>query len=142
SMPSVYTSRGAHSHLAVRTEERRARSELLTHDERTAATAGETLPVVDLMQQLVLARPPVQVDVLLIAECRATMLHRFVQHLDDGAVEPADLHRRQRLRRAVVTQAGFPEDLVAVDVAEAGDERLVHQQRLELRRPRQEHLAE
>ena len=33
-----------------------------------------------------------------------------------------------------MAQAGLPEDLVAVDVADAGDEPLVHQQRLQLRR--------
>ena len=45
-------------------------------------------------------------------------------------------------RHPVVAQAGGVEDLVAVDVADAGDEVLVHQERLQLHRLGDEHPPE
>ena len=72
------------------------------------------------------------VDVLLVGERRAAVLHGLVEDLHDRAEQPADLHVRERPGRAVPAQAGLPQDLVAVDVADAGDEALVHQQGLQL----------
>ena len=73
-----------------------------------------------------------QVLVLLVGQRRAAVLHRVLERLDHGPVEAAHLLGREALGAAVVAQAGGEEDLVGVDVADAGDELLVHQQGLEL----------
>ena len=70
------------------------------------------------------------------------MLHRLVHDLDHRPVQAADVLRRERVAHPVVAQAGGIEDLVAVDVADAGDEVLVHQERLQLHWLGDEHPAE
>ena len=70
------------------------------------------------------------------------MLHRLVEGLDQRAEEAADLLGRQLARDAVVAQPGLPQDLVAVDGADAGDHLLVHQQGLELQVPAQQRAGE
>ena len=70
------------------------------------------------------------------------MLHRFLQRLDHRAIEPSDLLARQRVAHAVPAQSGAEEDLVAVDVADAGEELLVHQQALELHVLRRDQATE
>ncbi len=70
------------------------------------------------------------------------VLHGFVHHLDHRAVEPADVLRREGVTHAVVAQTSGVQDLVAVDVADARDQMLIHQERLELHRLRDQHPAE
>ena len=60
----------------------------------------------------------------------------------DRAVEAAHLLLRQRVALALPAEPGLEQDLVAVDVADAGDELLVHQQRLQPRLALGEHAAE
>ena len=55
-------------------------------------------------------------------------------------MQRGDLARRQRSTRPVGAEPGGVQDLVAVDVADAGDDVLVEQQRLQLPRPA-EHAA-
>ena len=59
------------------------------------------------------------------------MLDGVGQRLDDGPVEPPHLGGRERVRRTVVAQAGLVQHLVGVEVADAGREALVHQERLD-----------
>src|SRR5262249_11929998 len=60
------------------------------------------------------------------------VLHRLLERLHHGAVETPDLLGRQRVAHAIPAQPGAEEDLVAVDVADPGEELLVHQERLQL----------
>src|SRR5437868_5069240 len=108
------------SDLARLAEERGPPADALADDRLAAAPAGLALAGVHLVVQLVLARLPVEVDVLLVGERGATVLHRFLQRLDHRAIEPSDLLARERVAHAVPSQSGAEEDLVAVDVADAG----------------------
>src|SRR6266566_4849434 len=130
------------SHLARLAEERGPPTDALADDRLAAAPARLALAGVHLVVQLVLARLPVEVDVLLVGERGAAMLHRFLQRLDHRAIEPSDLLARQRVAHAVPSQSGAEEDLVAVDVADAGKELLVHQQALELHVLRRDQATE
>src|SRR4051794_36153205 len=84
--------RAAKSDLTVRAVEGRSVPVLLPHDGRPAAAARLSFAVVRLVQQLELAGPAVEVDVLLVAQRRPPVLHRLVQHLDDGSMQPTHLH--------------------------------------------------
>src|SRR5437764_5600468 len=120
------------SNLARLAEERGPPADSLTDDRLATAPARLALAGIHLVVQLVLARLPVEIDILLVGERRAAVLHRFLQCLDHRAIEPSDLLARERVAHAVPAQSGAEEDLVAVDVADAGEELLVHEQALEL----------
>ena len=62
-----------------------------------AARARLALAVVHLVMVLVLAGLAEQVDVLLVGERRAAVLHRVLQRLEDRAVQAADLLLRERV---------------------------------------------
>ena len=121
------------SHLAGRAEERDRPATVRPLIDRPAATAGLPLAAVDLV---LLVSPGLaeQVDVLLVGERRSR----------GTSPRPASVSTMARYRRrtscatahssSVPAQPGHEEDLVAVDVADAGDELLVHQQRLQLLR--------
>ena len=121
------------SDLTRRAEEGGTARHALAHDDVTTARARLAFPRVDVVELLVLAGTSEEVDVLLVGERRAPVLHRVLQRLHHRPVEAAHLLRRERVTHAVPPQAGTPEDLVAVDVPDAGDELLVHQQRFQLR---------
>ena len=114
----------------------------LAHDLVAAARARLPLAGVHVVELLVLARAPEEVDVLLVGERRTAVLHRFLQRLHHRPVEPPHLLRGERVAHAVPSEPRAPEDLVAVDVADAGDELLVHQQRLQLGVALREHRPE
>src|SRR5687768_2847211 len=69
------------------------------------------------------------------------MLDRLLQRLPHRPVESPYFLGGERVGAAVVAKSGGEEDLVRVDVADAGDELLVHQQRLQLGVFRVEQLA-
>src|SRR6185436_5582090 len=107
-------------HLTGRAGEGRPAPDALTRDRLTAAAAGLALTGVHLVVELELARLAEQVDVLLVRERGPAVLHRILQRLDHRAVEPADLLGRERVAHAVPSEPRAPEDLVAVDVPDAG----------------------
>src|SRR5436190_8944058 len=132
----------ARSDLARRAVIGGATGEALPHDEVTAPWARPALARVDVVELLELAGPAEEVDILLVGERRAAVLHRFLERLHHRPVQPAHFLRGERVAHAVPAQTGAPQDLVAVDVADAGDELLVHEQRLELRLTLGEHAPE
>src|ERR1035437_8218451 len=83
------------------------------------------------MKQLVVTGLGVGVDELLVVERRATVLDGFGQDLGDRSVQSANLNRRQRLRLTIEAQSGRKEDLVGVDIANARDDVLIRQHRLQ-----------
>src|SRR6478609_9588325 len=120
------------SDLAVRAEERRPAGVLLAHDGAAAAQAGLAVAGVHLVVLLVPALLAEQVHVLLVGERRPAVLDAVLEHLDHGAVQAPHLLGAQLVAHAVVAQPGVMEDLVGVDVADAGDELLVHEPGLQL----------
>src|SRR5579859_4861766 len=133
---------GQRSDLALRTQEGRTAVDLRPDDRAAAAAAGLAFAVVHVVPALEVADLAEQVAILLIGQRRATVLDRILQRLDHGPVKTADLLGGQRLRRAVIAQAGREEDLVGVDVADTGDEPLVHEEGLQLRLPGVEQIRE
>ena len=72
----------------------------------------------------------------------AASLDRFCQHRPDRPVEPCLIRRAKALGATEGVQACLPEGLVGVDVANAGEEGLIEQQRLEAALPPPEAGAE
>src|SRR5439155_5435244 len=102
------------SNLARLAEERGPSADALADDRLAAAPARLALAGVHLVVQLVLARLPVEVDVLLVGQRGASVLHGVLQRLDHRPVQAADLLARERVAHAVPAQSGAEEDLVAV----------------------------
>ncbi len=95
------TGAGAHrarSDLTCLAEERRTVREAGPVHDATTARAGLAFAVVHLVVMLVLARAAEEVDVLLVGERRTAVLHRVLQRLEDGAVQPPDLLLRRARR--------------------------------------------
>src|SRR5713101_4432698 len=76
--------------LTLGAEERRAVVDLYPYDGAAAPAARLPFAVVHLVLELELPDLPEQVAVLLVGERRAAVLHRVLQRLDQGPVEPAD----------------------------------------------------
>ena len=94
-----------------------------------AAFAGA---VVHPMVELEPAALTFQIDVLGVGQRRAAGLDRLGQGLVDRPVQSADLPGGQGRGDAIGPQSGEVQRLVAVDVADPGDDVLVEQQGLEL----------
>jgi hypothetical protein len=119
------------SGLTVRTREVGAAAVFDSDDGSTAARAGLALPVVDLVTTLVTADDAKEVAVLLIGEGAAPMLDGIGEDVMEGAVEASNFVGRQRIAPPIEPQAGGEENFVGVDVAEAGEDPLVHEERLQ-----------
>src|SRR4051812_44735419 len=111
-------------------------------DGTPAPIARLAFAAVHLVMLLVLAGLAEEVDVALVGERRPAVLHGPLQRLADRAVETADLLLRQRVALALPPESRLEEDLVAVHVADAGDEFLIHEERLQLRLALGQHPAE
>src|SRR5690349_16603954 len=96
-----------------------------------AARAGLALAVVDIEMFLVGAW--LTVAVAIIAQGAATVLKPLKQRQANAGVQPCDLAIVQAIAGAQRVQLSIPERLIGVDIANAGDDFLVEQQRLEAR---------
>src|SRR5690606_20387294 len=121
--------------LAGGTERRGAAHERLPAHERPAAPAGLPGPAVGVERAGEPAAGPLDVDVQRV-EGRAARGERLAhdvlrggEHVDGGPLG-------ELVRGAARVEPGTPEGLVGVDVADAGDERLVQQGPLDLGTPR------
>ena len=99
-------------------------------DRPAAAEARRPGPLVDLQ---VLLHGAVAVGGGVVVDGRAASLDRLREHRTDLAVKACLVGRTKGRRPAQRVETGAPERLVRVDVADAGDERLVKEQRLEPR---------
>ena len=77
-----------------------------------------------------------------VVDRRTTALDRVGKDPAQRPVQPALVARPERSSRAQRVQARRPQRLVGIDVADAGDEGLVQEQRLEPTLPRPEPPAE
>src|SRR3954469_1088935 len=130
------------SDLAVRAEERGPARVLLADDRAPAPEAGLPVPGVHLVVLLVAALLAEQIHVLLVGERGAPVLDAVLEDLHHRPVQAAHLLGPQLVAHVVVAEPGVVEDLVGVDVADPGDELLVHQRGLELHVPLRDQLAE
>ena len=111
------------------------RAPLPHHDapDRPAAAIARLIGApIDRQPLRILARLAVRADV--VAEARAPVGDPFAQDLAHGAVETPDIAGVERVGRPQRMEPRAPERLIGVDVPDAGDEALVEQQRLQLRR--------
>jgi len=99
-------------------------------DGAAAARARLLLPPEDPQVLLVPSFPAIHFAIGPV-KGRALVGQCLTQHLTDGLVEPLDFFTRQGIRFALGVDARHEEGLVSVDVADASDELLVEQQRLE-----------
>ena len=97
-------------------------------DRATAARTRLAGPLVDLQ---VLLHRAVAVGRRVVVDRAAAALDRLAQDRPDIAVQPALVGRPQRPDGPQRMEPRRPQRLVRVDVADAGEERLVEQQRLE-----------
>ncbi|CDN43122.1 hypothetical protein BN871_CL_00330 [Paenibacillus sp. P22] len=115
--------------LAIRTKEYFARRHFMLLDRPAAAVAFAARTVIDFA-------------IVVIAACRLVsglerMLHitasgaRLQQHGMHRVVQPREGLLAQRAELGVRAQLRFPGDLVGIAVADAGDDALVHQHRLQ-----------
>src|SRR6266581_4687238 len=141
SVPPVSRSGPPRLGLALRAEVGAAPADGHALDGGPAPPALLALAAVHLELPLELAGPAEQVHVGLVVERRAPVADGFLDHFLDGPVQPADLLRGQGVRHPVVAEARREQDLVRVDVPQARHELLVHEQRLQLRRPLGQELA-
>ena len=114
--------------LAPRAEVGRPAADDDPPDRPAAAAARLAGPLVDLEVLLHLA---VAVGRRVVVDRRAAPDHRLGEDPPDLDPEPPLVGRAERPGRPERMEARRPERLVGVDVADAGDERLVQQQRLE-----------
>ena len=84
------------------------------------------------MRNLKPAALTADVYVLGVLERRPTRCDGGIQCVVDGLMQTGDLDRPQRVAQPVMTQSGSVQRLVGIDVADAGDDALIEQQRLEL----------
>ena len=111
--------------------ERAAVHERLAADRRAAARAGAVGLPVRGQRPVEVARRPVHVDVQGV-ERRPALRQRLVHDLGGGGQHGPALRPGELLRRPGAVQPRPPQRLVRVDVADAGDGRLVEQRPLEL----------
>src|SRR5437763_1561558 len=100
-----------------------------TRDRPAAARTRLPRPPVDAELFLVAALQPRAADV--IADARAALLDRVVQHGFDRLAQAVRLGGAEAAAGAGGVEAGGEQRLVGVDVAHAGDDVLVQQHRLE-----------
>ena len=100
---------------------------------RAAAQAGLAGAPVDPPAARRCAGSPSAPDI--VAEARAPVADALAQADADGPMEPPHLVRCQGVGATQRIEPCAPQRLIGVDVADAGDERLVEQQRLEARAP-------
>ncbi len=108
-------------------------------DGPTAARARLAGPLVDLQPLL---HRPVAVGRGVVVDGAAAALDRLGEDPPERLVEVALIGRPQRPSRPQRVEPGGPQRLVGVDVADAGDERLVEQERLQPARPPPDPLTE
>ena len=114
--------------LAERAEVRGADADDDAADGSPAASAGLAGPLVDVEPLL---HRPVAIGRRVVVDRRAASLHRLGEDVADVSIQPSLVGRAQRARGPQRVEARTPQRLVGVDVADACEERLVDQQRLE-----------
>src|SRR5581483_4412976 len=116
--------------LAARAIEGGARALHQAADLAAAARAREALAAVDGQSVLVLAGGAVGVDV--VGEAGAAVGDAALEHGDDRRVQPRGALGREGVGAAARGDRGVVQRLARVDVADAGEARLVEQERLDV----------
>ena len=100
-------------------------------------SAGQTSlsgTVVDPVMQLEPATFAIDANVLRVRQSAAASLNRFAEHTHDRSVQLGDFAGFDGVGRSIPAHSGEVQALVAVDVADASDDMLIEQQRLDLTR--------
>src|SRR5262245_40930256 len=126
--PPVLRGRGGGG-LAARAVMRRPAAQADDGDRGAAARARLALAAVDAKLFLVAARLAVAADV--VADGRAAPVDRLAQHLRDRLAQAVGLGAAQVAAAPRGVQPGAEQRLVGVDVADAGDDALAEQHRLD-----------
>ena len=109
----------------------RAAADPLHLNGRPADETWLTRPVIDLVSELEVAGIAVGVPVPVVGERRAAGLDGRSEDLPHGVVEPLDGTGPERGRGRLRVDPGLEERLVGVDIADAGDPRLVEEEALD-----------
>lgn len=100
------------------------------HNGGATAQAGVAFAVIDL--QVVAVPAGLAPDVLMAAKGGAAMFDAHFQHGADGFMQPGNFLWSQRFGPAQGMNTGAEERLIGVDVADAGHQALIEQERLDL----------
>ena len=128
SVPPFYAASRARAALAARADVGAAARGAHLLDRRAAADARLALPQVH--EEAVLEAAPGAVDVPVVVDRRALRVDPGVQRLHHGVAQRLDLRPPERADRRQRVDAGAPERLVRVDVADPGHALLVQEEGL------------